>query len=134
MGEQRTLDMIYWNTTPGATYTITVPNQFGITPRDAEGLSLRFEVKNNVGLWERVSGVFTIDGVTPNWISFNMTNLQEIQPGDFPADGEYTYRAFLWDDAAGREVRVLSVGLMIFGAYDADREQYINSTNYEQYD
>lgn len=125
--------MIYWNTAPGAEYDITVPNQYGITPADVEGMTLRFEVRGNVELQTFPSGVFPIDAVTPGWIVTHHSNSQEIHENDFPPDGEYSYRAFVWDPDAEKEVRTLSEGVMVFGKYKMEREQYDKAIEYEQY-
>lgn len=120
--------MIYWNTTPGAAFDISVPNQFGLQPQ--EGAALRFEVLNNVGRAVYPSGVFNIDAVTPAWMVLHFSNDEEIT--DYPPAGEYTYRAYLV--VAGEPDRLLSEGIMIFGDYTADRQQYDNTIQYEQYD
>ena len=134
MGEQTAITMIYWNTTPGAEFRIEVPNQYGLSVLDVEGLYLRFEVKNDVGLWVVSSGALAIDSITPNWIATDVTNPQDLAADAYPPQGEYTYRAILWDEAHSREVRDLSAGLMIFGTYTAERDQYNKPTTYEQYD
>ena len=134
MGEKTAITMIYWNTTPGAEFRIAVPNQYGLSVLDVEGLTLRFEVKNDVGLWVVSSGALAIDSITPNWISTDVTNPQDLAADAYPPQGEYTYRAILWDEEHSREVRDLSAGLMIFGTYTAEHDQYNKPTTYEQYD
>ena len=124
--------MIYWNTTPGATFDIAVPNLYGLTSDDTTGLQLGFEVRNNVGLQQLVSAV-TIDAVTPAWIVSHQVNAQELPDNAFPPEGEYTYRAILWDPVKAEEVRTLSDGIMIFGSYAANREQFDKAIQYEQY-
>lgn len=124
--------MIYWNTTPGATFDIAVPNQYGLTADDVAGLELGFEVRNNVGLQRLVSAI-AIDAITPAWIVSHQENAQELQKDSFPPDGEYTYRAVLWDPDKAEEVRTLSDGIMIFGNYTANREQFDKAIYYEQY-
>lgn len=125
--------MIYWNTTPGAEYDIAVPNPRGILPEDVAGMALHFEVLGDVSLKQFPSGDFPIDAVTPGWFITHQINAETVAPGDFPPDGEYTYRAYLVPQGGGERILV-SEGLVIFGDYHADREQYDKPIQYEQYD
>lgn len=120
--------MIYWNTTPGAAYDISVPNQYGLQPTD--GGRLRFDVLNTMGRSVYPSGLFDIDVFTPAWLVLKLVNTEDVT--DYPPAGEYSYRASLVVD--GQPDRLLSEGIMIFGDYTADRQQYDNTIEYEQYD
>lgn len=130
--------MIYWPTTPGAGYIIAVPNNYSLTNGDVQGKQLCFHVRNNVGRWEIGSSGFTPDAVTPNWLVLTLTNDDPIEEGSFPPEGEYTYEAVLVtpdpDTGEATEEKILSVGIMQFGEYTAERRQYEKPIEYEQYD
>lgn len=130
--------MIYWPTTPGAGYVIAVPNHYGLTQGDVDGKQLQFHIRNNVGRWEIGSGGFVLDGVSPDWLMLYLSNDDPLPEGDLPPDGEYTYEAVLVtpdpDTGEAVEEKVLSVGIMQFGEYTAERRQYEKPIVYEQYD
>jgi len=121
--------MIYWNTTPGAAYDIAIPNNIGITPAEVEEMELVIVIQNNVGRWDVDGTGWIIDEVTPGYLLLHLTNSDD--PWEFPPDGEYTYWAYLFNE---HTELLLSQGLMIFGDYEADRIEYEQTTEYEQYD
>lgn len=119
--------MIYWPSTPGAEYTIAIPNHYGLTNGDVQGKQVHIHVRNNVGRWGIGSDGFDVDEVTPNWILLRLSNDDPMEEGALPPDGEYTYEAVLGD-------KTLSVGVMQFGEYTAERKEYEKPIEYEQYD
>lgn len=128
--------MIYWPSTPGAEYIIAIPNQYGLTAEDIA--SVKFVVLNNVGRQVYPSGDFQVDEVTPDWLLLHLSNEDPMEEGSLPPDGEYTYEALLVTPNPDTDPipasRTLSVGIMQFGEYKAERTQYDNPIEYEQYD
>lgn len=130
--------MIYWPSTPGAEDIIAIPNQYGLSPKDVQGKQLALHIRNDVGRWEIGSTGFDIDAVTPDWLLLYLFNPDPLPEGYLPPDGEYTYEALLVTPNPDTDPipasRTLSVGIMQFGEYKAERTQYDNPIEYEQYD
>ena len=106
--------MIYWTAKPDTEYTIAFPLAAPVTDAEKDHGELQITIRNNVGR-------------TP------------LDPDAIPPEGEYTYEARLETPAPDRPAeysnRVISTGLMVFGDYVPEREQYDdNKTEYEQYD
>lgn len=111
--------MIYWPQTD-TDFVTRIPNAAGYVPSEGDP-ALWIEVRNNVGHLAVSGGVADYD-VTNLYIEATIGNTAQMP------EGEYTYTLKL-----GAGGMVISNGLLIVGDYQADREQYETSVNYEQY-
>lgn len=118
--------MIYWPLTPGTSFTLAFPNT---APGEAleweEGAWL--ELENNVSLL-KFGGYIDFDQMDKEFCFCYWTNPDDLDPADYPPQGEYTYTL-----RRGEDGPVVSKGIMILGAYDADRTEYEQTIQYEQY-
>jgi hypothetical protein len=128
--------MIYWTAKPDTEYTIAFPLAAPVTDAEKDHGNFLLTIRNNVGRWN-ITGYDWDWDATPGWLY--VSGRTPLDPDAIPPEGEYTYEARLEvpapDHPEDYTNRVISTGLMVFGDYLPEREQYDdNKTEYEQYD